>query len=56
MEKRVPVWHPHVRDSSWKKGGSIIGGVYLDLYAREGKRGGAWTERLPRPPPIYHRR
>ena len=42
MEKRVPVWHPDVRYFELEKGGSIIGGVYLDLYAREGKRGGAW--------------
>ena len=42
MEKRVPVWHPDVRYFELEKVGSIIGGVYLDLYAREGKRGGAW--------------
>lgn len=42
MEKTVPVWHPDVRYFELEKGGAIIGGVYLDLYAREGKRGGAW--------------
>jgi oligopeptidase A len=38
-------WHGmvdyfHVRDES----GSIIGGFYTDLYARNGKRGGAWID------------
>lgn len=42
IEKTVPVWHPEVRYFELEKGGAIIGGVYLDLYAREGKRGGAW--------------
>jgi oligopeptidase A len=41
----VEGWHPtvdyfHVRDES----GSIIGGFYTDLYARHGKRGGAWID------------
>ncbi|MFC3874785.1 M3 family metallopeptidase [Neisseria musculi] len=42
IEKTVSVWHPDVRYFELEKGGSIIGGVYMDLYAREGKRGGAW--------------
>ncbi|KPN70766.1 M3 family metallopeptidase [Neisseria sp. 83E34] len=42
IEKTVPVWHKDVRYFELEKGGGIIGGVYLDLYAREGKRGGAW--------------
>ncbi len=42
MEKHVPVWHKDVRYFELEKGGAIIGGVYMDLYAREGKRGGAW--------------
>ncbi|XXQ68276.1 M3 family metallopeptidase [Neisseriaceae bacterium B1] len=41
-EKKVPVWHDDVRYFELEKGGAIIGGVYMDLYAREGKRGGAW--------------
>ncbi|UOO82037.1 M3 family metallopeptidase [Uruburuella testudinis] len=41
-EKTVPVWHPDVRYYELEKGGAIIGGVYMDLYAREGKRSGAW--------------
>ena len=42
IEKRVPVWHEDVRYFELENGGAIIGGVYMDLYAREGKRGGAW--------------
>ncbi|MDK4650285.1 M3 family metallopeptidase [Kingella kingae] len=41
-EKSVPVWHEDVRYFELEKGGVIIGGVYMDLFAREGKRGGAW--------------
>ena len=41
-EKSVPVWHEDVRYFELEKGGAIIGGVYMDLFAREGKRGGAW--------------
>lgn len=40
--KTVPVWHPDVRYFELQQNGAVIGGVYLDLYAREGKRGGAW--------------
>ncbi len=41
----APVWHPDVRffrvvDAQ----GVLVGQFYLDLYAREGKRGGAWMD------------
>jgi oligopeptidase A len=41
----APVWHPDVRffevcDAS----GATIGQFYVDLYARETKRGGAWMD------------
>jgi oligopeptidase A len=41
----APVWHPdarffEVRDAS----GTAIGQFYMDLYARETKRGGAWMD------------
>lgn len=43
-EKTVPVWHKDVRYFELKQDGQTIGGVYMDLYAREGKRGGAWMD------------
>ena len=41
-EKTVPVWHKDVHYFELEQNGKTIGGVYMDLYAREGKRGGAW--------------
>mgnify|MGYP000881140659 FL=1 len=43
-EKTVSVWHKDVRYFELKQDGQTIGGVYMDLYAREGKRGGAWMD------------
>ena len=42
---KVPVWHPDVRtfEVTNSKTGKIIGLWYLDTYAREGKRSGAWA-------------
>jgi oligopeptidase A len=44
-EAKAPVWHPdvrffEVRDAS----GTAIGQFYMDLYARDTKRGGAWMD------------
>ena len=41
----VPVWHPDVRtfEVTNSKSGKVIGLFYLDTYAREGKRSGAWA-------------
>ena len=41
----VPVWQPDVRtfEVTNAKTGDIIGLFYLDTYAREGKRSGAWA-------------
>lgn len=41
----VDVWHPDVRYCEVRDaGGALIAGLYLDLYARAGKRGGAWMD------------
>ncbi|RXZ44764.1 M3 family metallopeptidase [Crenobacter cavernae] len=40
----APVWHPDVRYFELMKDGELVGGFYLDLYARENKRGGAWMD------------
>lgn len=43
--ERVDVWHPDVRYCEVRDAdGGVIAGVYLDLYARNGKRGGAWMD------------
>ncbi len=39
-----PVWHPDVKFYRIEKTGQLIGQFYLDLYARNGKRGGAWMD------------
>jgi oligopeptidase A len=41
----VDVWHPDVRFYDvLDAGGRVIAGAYVDLYARSGKRGGAWMD------------
>jgi oligopeptidase A len=41
----APVWHPDARFFRIETtGGQLIGQFYLDLYARDGKRGGAWMD------------
>ncbi|HNH24185.1 MAG TPA: M3 family metallopeptidase, partial [Accumulibacter sp.] len=51
----APTWHPDVRFHRIENpAGGLVGQFYLDLYARETKRGGAWMDeamgrrRLPR--------
>ncbi len=39
-----PVWHPDVRLYRIARQGKTIGHFYVDLYARETKRGGAWMQ------------
>ncbi|MCM1512455.1 MAG: M3 family metallopeptidase [Oxalobacter formigenes] len=44
LPDNAPVWHPDVRFFRIEKSGRLIGQFYLDLYARPGKRGGAWMD------------
>lgn len=41
---QTSVWHPDVTFYRIEKNGQLIGQFYLDLYAREGKQGGAWMD------------
>jgi oligopeptidase A len=38
----APAWHPAVRFFRIERKGKLVGQFFLDLYARETKRGGAW--------------
>ncbi|WP_019557795.1 M3 family metallopeptidase [Thiomicrorhabdus arctica] len=41
----VPVWHPDVRFFELiAENDDVVGQFYLDLYARDNKRGGAWMD------------
>ena len=40
----APVWHKDVKFFRIEKDGKLIGQFYMDLYARTGKRGGAWMD------------
>ena len=41
----VDVWHPDVRYYDVRDAqGKVFAGAYVDLYARNGKRGGAWMD------------
>ncbi|QKQ69149.1 M3 family peptidase [Acinetobacter sp. 10FS3-1] len=42
IEREAPVWHPDARYFELEDQDEVIGGFYFDLYARQGKRGGAW--------------
>ncbi|KPM78422.1 oligopeptidase A [Cobetia sp. UCD-24C] len=43
-QREVPVWHEDVSYYEVIENDTPIAGFYLDLYAREGKRGGAWMD------------
>lgn len=40
----APVWHQDVRFFDIHKDGQLVGSFYFDLYARDGKRSGAWMD------------
>ncbi len=40
----APAWHADVRFFRINRNGSLVGQFYLDLYARDTKRGGAWMD------------
>lgn len=41
-QEGVETWHPDVQFYRVERGGKPLAYFYLDLFAREGKRGGAW--------------
>ncbi len=41
---QAPVWHQDVKFFRIEKAGRLVGQFYMDLYARTGKRGGAWMD------------
>ncbi len=43
-KQNAPVWHADASFYRIEKNGQLIGQFYLDLYARSGKRGGAWMD------------
>ncbi|MBS1186372.1 MAG: family metallopeptidase [Burkholderiaceae bacterium] len=40
----APVWHKDVKFFRIEREGQLVGQFYLDLYARNGKRSGAWMD------------
>ncbi|MGM9485649.1 M3 family metallopeptidase [Roseateles sp. NT4] len=45
-EAQAPVWHETVKFYEMRRGGQLIAQFYLDLYARNGKRPGAWMDEV----------
>ncbi|NNM51414.1 MAG: M3 family metallopeptidase [Pseudomonadales bacterium] len=45
-EAEAPLWHPEVQYFEVYEQEQVIAGFYLDLFARENKRGGAWMADL----------
>lgn len=42
VEKSTSVWHDDAQYFELLQNDEVLGGFYFDLYARQGKRGGAW--------------
>jgi oligopeptidase A len=45
-EAQASVWHETVKFYELKRGGKLIAQFYLDLFARNGKRPGAWMDEV----------
>jgi len=45
-EAQASVWHDTVKFYELRRGGQLIAQFYLDLYARNGKRPGAWMDEV----------
>ena len=45
-EAQAEVWHDSVRFYRLDRDGALVGQFYLDLYARPGKRPGAWMDEV----------
>ncbi|ALV05822.1 M3 family metallopeptidase [Roseateles depolymerans] len=43
---KASVWHESVQFCELRRDGQLIGQVYLDLFARNGKRPGAWMDEV----------
>ena len=43
-DSTMPVWHDDVLTYEIRKGGDAVARFYVDLYARQNKRGGAWMD------------
>lgn len=46
QDQSVATWHPDVKFFELRKNDTPIGGMYVDLYARPAKRGGAWMDEV----------
>jgi oligopeptidase A len=44
QQTSAPAWHKDVRFFDIRDGEQLVGQFYLDLYARNSKRGGAWMD------------
>ena len=45
-QAKTSVWHETVKFYEMRRGGQLIAQFYLDLYARNGKRPGAWMDEV----------
>lgn len=46
IESQAEVWHESVKFYRLERAGQLVGQFYLDLYARPGKRPGAWMDEV----------